>query len=356
MALTTAAPAPDTFPFAAPRRPRRWTWIYDAPSDLATALGWIPIFVVALVAVSIHGDRDLLPPLVALALFASAMHQPLTLGLVYGDPDQRAAHRRLFRWAPLVVVGTVVAATQLTPLLVIPVAAAWNTVHTLQQRYGLCRIYSRRAGYGSARLDRSLLYSALGAALVFVASHGGIVDLVARAHLAGRNGAAVRDLAAIGTAVAWLLWPALLAVAALAVSWVRVEQRAGPSANPARWLYMGSSLALIAGIAVAPAAGFVAYLAAHTIEYVIVVHHTAVRRGADPASRGAIARSSGRPVLVGLGMLFVMLPVAVAHLVVSLETLSILLACVGALHFLYDGVIWKLRRPAVAQQFAIAAP
>jgi hypothetical protein len=29
---------------------------------------------------------------------------------------------------------------------------------------------------------------------------------------------------------------------------------------------------------------------------------------------------------------------------------------VGALHFTYDSVIWKLRKPAVASSFAIARP
>ena len=35
----------------------------------------------------------------------SFAHQPLTLGLVYGDPAQRDAHRALYRWAPWVAVG-----------------------------------------------------------------------------------------------------------------------------------------------------------------------------------------------------------------------------------------------------------
>jgi hypothetical protein len=34
---------------------------------------------------------------------------------------------------------------------------------------------------------------------------------------------------------------------------------------------------------------------------------------------------------------------------------NVVLFTVGALHFLYDGFIWKLRKPAVAADFAIAS-
>ena len=38
----------------------------------------------------------------------SFAHQPLTLGLVYGDPLQRGAHRRLYRWAPWMAFGLII--------------------------------------------------------------------------------------------------------------------------------------------------------------------------------------------------------------------------------------------------------
>lgn len=359
MAVTTTPPSVEAAAArveTAARRSSRYAckWIYDPRSDLLISFGWVPLFVGALLAVSRQGTTDLLPALVAFALFASALHQPLTLGLVYGDRDQHAAHRALFRWAPIVVISVVLAATWIAPLVIIPVAAVWNTVHTLQQRYGLARIYSRKSGYGSARLDRAVLYGALGAAIAVVASRPGLVDLVERADLGGRNGSAVRGLASFQATASVLIVPAVVLALILIAAWVVVEVRAGHGANPARWLYMASSLVLIATIAVAPAAGFVAYLGAHTIEYLVVVHRTAVKRGGDPATHGALARTEGRSGLVVFAMVAVMFPVALAHVVLPLRALSVALACVGALHFLYDGVIWKLRRPAVAEQFAIA--
>jgi hypothetical protein len=181
------------------------------------------------------------------------------------------------------------------------------------------------------------------------------VELVERSDLGGRNGSAVRQLADFRPTAGALVLPMVLLAAGLLGAWIVVEARAGGQANPARWLYVGSSMTVIGLIAVAPAAGFVAYLGAHTIEYFVVVERTAERKGADPSTRGALARTGGRPLLVGLAMVAVMFPVALAHVVLGVRALSVFLACVGALHFLYDGVIWKLRKPAVANQFAIAA-
>ena len=82
------------------------------------------------------------------------MHQPLTLPFVYGDGRQFAQRRRLFTWAPVVILGAVIIGVTMNLWIVVPIAAVWNTIHTLQQRYGLSRIYSRKAGYGSALLDR----------------------------------------------------------------------------------------------------------------------------------------------------------------------------------------------------------
>jgi hypothetical protein len=332
-----------------------WRWIYGPRTDLIVALGWVPVFVVAWSVTSdaTIGGRDLLAPVVALTLLASAMHQCLTLGLVYADEDQREAHRALFRWAPVAVVGAVVTTTAIAPIVIIVVAALWNTVHTVQQRYGLCRIYSRRGGYGSARLDRVVLYGTLLTAVVAVAASPDLVSLVGRAGLGGRNGRAVAELARIRPYAGWLLVPLVAVVVVSLVATVRQEARAGRAANRAKWVYLGSSVALVASIVVAPAAGFVAYVAGHTIEYVVVVYRTAVRRSGDPTTRGSLGRLGGRPGWVLVAMTVPMAAVGVLHVALPLRLLSVALACMGALHFLYDGVIWKLRRPAVAAEFSI---
>jgi len=238
--------------------------------------------------------------------------------------------------------------------VVVPIAALWNTVHTLQQRYGLSRIYARRAGYGSAFLDRWVLYAWMAATVLVVAAQGGTVALVQRVGLEGVNGAGLRLLSDARPVALLLLVPVGAAALALTAAVVRQEVAAGPAANRAKWVYQGSSLLLIAGIAVAPVAGFIAYVAAHSIEYAIIVYKTTESRYGHQRDRDSLL---GRVAWSAPGRVAVIAGVAVVALAVASRfhgnAAEVVLFTVGALHFLYDGCIWKLRRPAVAADFAI---
>ncbi len=150
---------------------RQAEWIYRAPTDLLISLCWIPLFLLGHVlssSVGINAD-DRVRWAVAAVLVFSFLHQPLTFALVYGDRKQFDQRRRLFLWAPPITVGVIALAVTQHLWVVIPSAALWNTVHTLQQRYGLSRIYARKSGYGSAFLDRSVLYAWMAAAVLVVA-------------------------------------------------------------------------------------------------------------------------------------------------------------------------------------------
>ncbi len=351
---------------------RRASWIFGPRADLAVALCWIPLWLIGHRLAAGHGahaDADL-HTAIALTLLASFLHQPLTLGLVYGDANQFRQRRRLFLWAPPVAIAVIIVAVRLHLWIVIPIAALWNTVHTLQQRYGLSRIYGRKAGYGSARLDRWVLYAWMLAAVLAVAARPGITDLVRRAGLDSVNAGGVRLLTDARPWALVLLVPTGLTALALAgaIVWQEAGQAARASAaggvapasapaNPAKWLYQVSSLLLIASIAADPAAGFIAYVGAHAVEYFVVVYKTAESRygrrrdGATLLGRAAY-RPAGRIACVGA-------VVAVALLVhgrLQGNTYDVVLYTVGVLHFLYDGFIWKLRKPAVASDFAITTP
>ena len=91
-------------------------------------------------------------------LLVSLLHQPLTLLLVYGDKRQFDLRRALFTWVPPVAIAALIVAVSLHWWFIIPIAGLWQIYHTEQQRYGMLRIYGRKAGYGSARLDRAVLY------------------------------------------------------------------------------------------------------------------------------------------------------------------------------------------------------
>src|SRR5579863_104155 len=159
---------------------RRARWNFGPVADLVMALAWVPVFLAwhVLAGGPSTGAARAAQEGVTLALLVSFLHQPLTFGLVYGDRWQFALHRRLFLWAPVVAVAVAAVAAAGNLWVVVPVAAAWNLQHTLQQRYGVLRIYAGRAGYGSARLDRAFCYAPMVSVLLAVAASPTLVHLV----------------------------------------------------------------------------------------------------------------------------------------------------------------------------------
>lgn len=335
----------------------RVRWIFGPLPDLAAALAWVPVFVVwhILAAGPSAGAARAAQEGVTLALLVSFLHQPLTFGLVYGDRLQFALHRRLFLWGPVVAVAVAVTAAVGDLWVVVPVAAAWNLQHTLQQRYGVLRIYAGRSGYGPARLDRALCYLPMVSALLAVAGSPALVDLVQRSGIDARNAGGIQLLTLARPVALGLCLASLVPTLAVFVLAIGVERRAGPRANPVRWLYEASSLALVGSIVVDPTAGFIAYVTAHAVEYAVIVDRTAQRRyGAGDAAPSFLSRLARAPV-GRVGYFLTILVVALTlKLVLHGAALNAVLYSVGALHFTYDAVIWKLRRPVVARDFRLA--
>jgi hypothetical protein len=355
-AVTTARVVP---PLPVSRRPR---WIRSAGYDLAVAALWVPF---ALAAWAVSGHPPAVRWLVAATLTFSVMHQPLTLLLVYGDRRQFATRRAVFVISPFVLAGLVLFGMYVSLALLAVIAATWNAVHTLQQRYGLTRIYGRKAGDTHGRLERMVLYGALITAVLAAAAATGTAEKVATAGIGGSNRRAL-DLLTDAAPVARVLLPfaALFALVAL-VRWIRAERR-HTTANPAKWIYVGSTLLLIALIAVNPLVGFVAYVGAHAAEYFLIVHHHLEGRYRPRPKPGAPVPDAAElrtgPVSTVVrsragrtGFLAAYLA-AIGAVLVGLTsvgypyfTLFVLIA--GGLHLFYDGLIWKLRRPDVGRGF-----
>ncbi len=342
---------------------RRPAWIFDAGSDLVISLCWVPIFLVAHVLTSgaDPAAAQRLHEAVVLALLVSFLHQPLTFGLVYGDRRQFLQHPRLFVLAPVAAVAFAALAAVNGWWIVVPVAAAWNLQHVLQQRYGIQRIYAGKSRYGSARLDRALVYVPMTAALLAVAAMPGTPALVVRSGLDPRNAGAVGLLVDLRPVASILLAIVLVVTVIVLAAVVRQELARGEQANRAKWLYLASSLGLLASIVIDPAAGFVAYVFAHAIEYVVVVDRTAKRRYGtttavdDNSVRrgvlGHVARGTpGRLAYFGV----IVVGALALHSSVHGVVLNTVVLSIGALHFSYDAVIWKLRKPALARDLGLA--
>ncbi len=329
-------------------------WIHRALTDIAVAGAWVPFAVGAMVV-----------PAPALRWYAfgvlvlSLAHQPVTLAVVYADGEQLAARRRLFTWAPVVLAAAVFVGLHISFMLVAVIGALWNTEHTLMQRYGLVRIYRRKVGDpGSGHLDLALLVSWLALVLAWAVADPRTPERIDSLGLGTANERSLELLVDARPYASALL--VVTAVSAVIVTgrWWRRERRHGFAANPAVYLYLAATGALFALALAHPVAGLLAWIGSHAVEYfVVVIRSLAARHPPGARSRTWLARGVRGPLGVGgvvagsalLGTAVVL----IAQLHAGLLLYGMIFFCVGGLHIVYDGVIWKLRRPAVADSFAI---
>jgi len=328
----------------------RRLWVHGPVADIALGWCWLPV---ALLVHATEPHLSAVQSVVGVIFLISFAHQPLTLGLVYGDPAQRGAHRRLYKWAPWVAFTLIVIGLNVSLSLVALMAGLWNAEHTLMQRYGVMRIYGRKAGDDHGGLEKPMLIVWLVAGIAYI---GGYVDLQRLVQRLGVGATNARSVDLLGELAGWarvLFCVAALAGVALAARWWQAERRLGSRASRPKHLYVLGTVGLIIAVMIDPIAGVAGYVAAHAIEYFAVVH-SSLRKRDDGAPVAVVTRTPLRRTIAYIGYF-----TAIATLVYltwspfngKLYAFAILFF--GALHILYDGFVWKLRRPAVAASLGI---
>jgi hypothetical protein len=104
-------------------------------------------------------------------------------------------------------------------------------------------------------------------------------------------------------------------------------------------------------LAIHPIVGFVGYVGAHAAEYFLVVRWRVDRAAAGRLSRdavGALARRVGGDGTLGLYAVVVVALIFALRVLEPVEVVPVIVLTLGGLHLLFDGVIWKSPRPAVA--------
>ena len=339
-----------TTPATASARPN--LWMHGPLVD--GLLGWcfLPI------AVVVHFTEPHLTQvqaLVGIIFLISFAHQPLTLGLVYGDPAQREAHRRLYTWAPLCAAALIMLGLSISLGLVAIMAGLWNAEHTLMQRYGVLRIYGRKAGDDNGRLEKPMFIVWLVTAIAFIGAYVDLEDLALKLGLDANNTRAVKSLDPVHGLALVLFWVGAVASVVLAARWWRAERALGRP-SPAKHLYALGTLGLVVAVMVDPIAGVAGYVAAHAIEYFAVVHRSLRTRRDDAPVAVATSTPWRRLGVYVLYFAFIATIVVTFGSVLDGQLYAYAILFFGALHILYDGFVWKLRRPNVAASLGITAP
>jgi hypothetical protein len=361
----------------------RSRWLVGPVFDsICVAWAWVPFYVFVALVLGIDGEwsgEGTEPGLglaILLALGISYVHRHYTFLLVYGDAPTFAARVRAYTLVPAALFVGLAAVlllqgdarvqlfgNKLRPwMLVLIVTGAWNIWHTIMQRHGITRIYAGKAGGGlqtraHARRDLALLWSAAALTAVLTAMFRGST-------FAGIGNARrllrVIDPLAHG-AVGWTILVAVVSATLwVGARWLKFERAATLTLAQRipRLNFMLSTAGLLAVFVVhGPVTGYLCFGVAHAIEYVFFFHVFGQRKFAGrPADElGLAGRALARPLLWGP-----VIAVVLAGVFVLLkdqrgsEPYLVYYTATSLLHFLYDGWIWKVRKPEVARPLGLA--
>jgi hypothetical protein len=329
-------------------------WIRGAVPDAALALSWVPF---AVAARSLEANAGSLRMMFAWVMFISFAHQPLTFPLVYGSPWRLATHKRLFTWFPAVALAVIAISAQLSMTLVVVVGGIWNAEHVLMQRYGLTRVYGRKAKDDQGWVERWMLVTWFLVPLLWTTARGRLDKVVDRMSSGSVDAGAARVLATM-TAEA-RVGVVLVGAAALylTVRWAVRERRLEAAPNYPKWLYLASTAALFGLAFVDPVAAIVGFVASHSVEYFVLVNRSVASeaRQVGPLSRVS-RRTHGRLLFFAFYGLVVAATFLLLYRVVPASLLLVAVLVIGATHFFYDAFIWKLRNPNVTASLAAAPP
>jgi hypothetical protein len=278
--------------------------------------------------------------------FLSTPHRWVTLVLVMTDPDRRDGRGwklgLIAALAALLVAGAYFGTGAFLCLAMADYV--WNAWHFGSQHAGVLRMYARKVGGGSAWLERwgvrgFVTYAAVRAATWATGDLSADPDALSWVHAA--------DLAV-------LLVPAALLLTNLAGA---SRDRVGKLA------YLGSVCLLYSGLVLSLRFGWaelvLVLIAAgsmfHAVEYLAIVTHYARRR--EAVGSGGAFRALARYWLVFLG-LYILILGSVGAWMASPDSGAVVLwqglnLWASFVHYAFDGMIWKLRRPATAAALGV---
>ena len=310
-------------------------WIVSPAFDLLffANLGWPLLLIPGLASGGRAGPLEFFQ-----IYFLTTPHRWITLLLVLIDPERREARAPLF----LGLFGAVVAALVLLRLLaaeflcLLLVDFAWNAWHFAAQHAGVVRIYGRRAGLPYSGLEKHGLRLFIVYVILRIPEWS-----TSWLPASGRSALGGLDLLMLSL-------PVLMVARALG----RAKGRPRPWGKLAYLLsvcglYCSILLALIAGRPATLTALFLGAAIFHAVEYLAVVtHYARGRAGRGPEGTFRAMARAWAVVLIA----FVLLAGTADFLVqrYAFELAVGLNLGAAFLHYTYDALIWKLRRPNTA--------
>ena len=334
-------------------------WLRNAAYDLCFfAFPWVPFLLLVVFGLTWHGDfgmaqnRDNFKLIVPFLFSLNFAHSNYTYVVTYSDTSVFRTRKRLFTLCPLMVFAALFVVHYFrhpyVDQLLVTVLALWNLWHNIMQRHGLLRGYARRLKHGlehrlHARLDLALLWGMV----LFAIAVGALLHLsMAQSYRLARPtvNALAPFFASYPLPIA-MTFGVLLAI--LGVWWGYAEwQHAMPvTQRLPRLLFLLSNVSLLALCMVNPVLGIFAFGFSHSVEYFAYVHAVQKHKVQQQQYQGVIGNFFWNNMLLSAGLLIGLQVLLYYHILDSIlkndVILKTFLTGTAAIHFFYDGIIWK---------------
>ena len=361
-------------------------WIISPFADLSCiTLGWAIFFFVPYQMPVYASDFHFL----AITFFVA--HRYFTFPLVYMDNVEFDRHRVLYILIPILCIGLIALCYYLR-IDEPEMFAVWylfNFFHFVRQKYGILRIYSGKGQWGHKRLDEWATYTWALAGFFYLLSTQAEVE-GRLMHYLNVLGIDILYAGILLITLGWMVyqyfsvegrvkptWPILLGTVILLILqpnanlmatgsytiamvatlvWLVYEWRSPHPLNVPKVLFL-LSVVFMYGVAPILSAEAMADATAfsHAAEYIVLVG-LAVQNKARTGAQDAPLLSKASNHIVLHTLLFIVIVSGFLFGLKYVSMLAFLIFTYGTsfMHFIFDGMIWKLRRPRVAREVGTA--
>ena len=231
-------------------------------------------------------------------------------------------------------------------------SALWNFYHTLMQKQGILRVYSRKSGYGKSWLDRCMVWFWFG--WLFFALAGSETTRTQVSRLATSGKFLTDVLKPIYDFIPYIEKGFLISSLALTALYFIEEFKNRHRIHWPKNIFLLSLWGIYLTFFYDFVVGFVVFGFAHAIEYLAFVNiYSKKKYIARPVKSSWMARWVRHQTLYFSIFVLVSSMVFVPWYFGDRTSLNWYIVASSFLHFLYDGWIWKVRDPKVGKPLGI---
>lgn len=320
-------------------------WIKDPAFDLLyLSFGWIAVYLAFIIF------ENYFATILIIVAATSFVHRHYTFALVYGQKEEFDKRKWSYILLPIAFLVIAVTFYKLKIFSILLAASiVWLMFHTIAQKYGLTRIYSRKAGYGLAWLDKGIIYSWF--VYLFFALGERNKGLLSEYH-EGRT--LIRYLGDYFHIFTMISYVALAVAIAFTAVYIYVELRNWDKISLPKNIFVFSILLLYAIFFQNLVIGFLVFGFSHAIEYIAFVNLFVNSKYKKRPNTGSFFSRVTKKQWLYAGIFTVLLAaISVAGININEYVLGLYITGSSFLHFIYDGWIWKVSKPEVGRPLDI---